>query len=417
MHALVAPPHVDHLHPDAVIALATAADGRELTRRCFGDEVVWVVAPARLPARPRHAAAPGRPSRGDRLRARRPRHHRWGDTSEECEAQLDVISRTAEAFIAEHGTPGAVRCRGARLRAPAAAGAAASAPPRWPRILRGIASHRRADGRPLQRRAMSCSTSSRGPRRRASPRSARRAPTTSCARRSRRWSLDLPADAAVTDVVARLRELHAAYREEYRAYYERHAEPDSPADARRRPRDRARARRRHVLFGADKQTARVAGEFYVNAINVMRGAESLSTTAPIAEREKFRIEYWALEEAKLQRLPKPKPLADADRPRHRRRLRHRPGDRAAARGRGRLRRRRRPRRRQRGRRRRRDRRTRRAPSRCRSTSPTPTQCRGRVRRGGAGVRRRRPRRQQRRPVDLEAAARDRREPTGTCSTT
>jgi rhamnulose-1-phosphate aldolase/alcohol dehydrogenase len=62
-------------------------------------------------------------------------------------------------------------------------------------------------------------------------------------------------------------------------------------------------------FGANKQTARVAGEFYVNAINVMRGAEALSTYAPIAESEKFRIEYWALEEAKLARMPAPKPLA------------------------------------------------------------------------------------------------------------
>ena len=62
-------------------------------------------------------------------------------------------------------------------------------------------------------------------------------------------------------------------------------------------------------FGANKQTARVAGEFYVNAINVMRGAEALSTYAPIDESEKFRIEYWALEEAKLARMPKPKPLA------------------------------------------------------------------------------------------------------------
>ena len=62
-------------------------------------------------------------------------------------------------------------------------------------------------------------------------------------------------------------------------------------------------------FGKDKQTARVAGEFYVNAINVMRGAEGLSTYAPIDEAEKFRIEYWALEEAKLARMPKPKPLA------------------------------------------------------------------------------------------------------------
>src|SRR5213079_2528160 len=62
-------------------------------------------------------------------------------------------------------------------------------------------------------------------------------------------------------------------------------------------------------YGANKQTARVAGEFYVNAINVMRDAEAISAYTPIDEAEKFRIEYWALEEAKLQRMPKPKPLA------------------------------------------------------------------------------------------------------------
>ena len=78
----------------------------------------------------------------------------------------------------------------------------------------------------------------------------------------------------------------------------------------------------------------------------MRGAEALSTYAPITEAEKFRIEYWALEEAKLPRMPKPKPLADPDRARHRRRLGHRQGHRPPARRRGRLRRRRRPRPRQ-----------------------------------------------------------------------
>ena len=127
-------------------------------------------------------------------------------------------------------------------------------------------------------------------------------------------------------------------------------------------------------YGKDKQTARVAGEFYVNAINVMRGAESLSTYRPIDEREKFRIEYWSLEEAKLRRLPKPKPLATRDRARHRRRLRHRPGDRAAARRRGRVRGRRRPRRRQRDGRRRRDRRRRPRDRACRWTSRRPSRC-------------------------------------------
>ncbi len=110
-------------------------------------------------------------------------------------------------------------------------------------------------------------------------------------------------------------------------------------------------------YGKDKQTARVAGEFYVNAINVMRGAESVSTYAPIAESEKFRIEYWALEEAKLQRLPKPPQPRRPHRPRHRRRQRHRQGHRDPARRRRRLRRHRRPRPRQGAGRRGRDRRS------------------------------------------------------------
>ena len=121
--------------------------------------------------------------------------------------------------------------------------------------------------------------------------------------------LDLPATAPVEDAVTRLRELHAAYRDDYRAYYERHADDDSPAMRGADPLIVLVPGVGMFSFGKDKQTARVAGEFYVNAINVMRGAEGLSSYRPIDEAEKFRIEYWALEEAKLQRMPKPKPLA------------------------------------------------------------------------------------------------------------
>ncbi len=121
--------------------------------------------------------------------------------------------------------------------------------------------------------------------------------------------LDLPATAPLDEAVARLRELHQAYRDDYRAYYERHAEADSPAIRGADPAIVLVPGVGMFSFGANKQTARVASEFYVNAINVMRGAESVSTYAPIPEAEKFRIEYWGLEEAKLQRLPKPKPLA------------------------------------------------------------------------------------------------------------
>ena len=83
-------------------------------------------------------------------------------------------------------------------------------------------------------------------------------------------------------------------------------------------------------FGADSQTARVAGEFYVNAINVMRGAEALSSYAPISDAEKFRVEYWELEERKLRLRPPSPPLTGRVALRHRRRLRHRARDREAA---------------------------------------------------------------------------------------
>jgi rhamnulose-1-phosphate aldolase/alcohol dehydrogenase len=106
-----------------------------------------------------------------------------------------------------------------------------------------------------------------------------------------------------------LRELHAAYRADYAAYYERHATADSPAMRGADPAIVLVPGIGMFSFGPNKQTARVAGEFYVNAINVMRGAEALSTYRPIDESEKFRIEYWSLEEAKLQRMPRPKPLA------------------------------------------------------------------------------------------------------------
>ena len=121
--------------------------------------------------------------------------------------------------------------------------------------------------------------------------------------------LDLPPDAPLDDVIARLRELHAAYRADYQAYYERYATPDSPPMRGADPAIVLVPGVGMFSFGADKQTARVAGEFYLNAINVMRGAEAISSYAPIPESEKFRIEYWDLEEAKLRRRPKPKPLA------------------------------------------------------------------------------------------------------------
>jgi rhamnulose-1-phosphate aldolase/alcohol dehydrogenase len=121
--------------------------------------------------------------------------------------------------------------------------------------------------------------------------------------------LDRPPAAPLDEAIERLRELHAAYREDYRAYYERHADDGSPPMRGADPAIVLVPGVGMFSFGPDKQTARVAGEFYLNAINVMRGAEAVSRYAPIDESEKFRIEYWALEEAKLRRRPQPRPLA------------------------------------------------------------------------------------------------------------
>ncbi|MCL2729170.1 MAG: bifunctional rhamnulose-1-phosphate aldolase/short-chain dehydrogenase, partial [Actinomycetia bacterium] len=127
--------------------------------------------------------------------------------------------------------------------------------------------------------------------------------------------VDLPATATVGEILERLPSLHEQYRADYTAYYERGA---AAARAKGTEPPAMRGADPAIIlvpgvgmfsYGADKQTARVAGEFYVNAINVMRGAEALSAYAPIDEAEKFRIEYWALEEAKLARRPRPKPLA------------------------------------------------------------------------------------------------------------
>ena len=308
MHALVTQPHVDHLHPDSGIALATAADGEKLTADCFGDRVAWV--PWRRPGFQLGldiaAIAAANPQAigcilgGHGITA-------WGGSSGECEARSLEIIRTAAEFIQANGRPdpfGPVIAEYEPL--PAArrrARAAALAP-----VIRGLASTDRPQvGHYTDTEVVLDFLSRAG-----HPRLA--ALGTSCPdhflrTKVRPMVLDLPPDAPLEEVVTRLGELHAAYRADYAAYYQRYAGPDSPPMRGADPAIVLVPGVGMFSYGASKQTARVAGEFYVNAINVMRGAEALSTYAPIDESEKFRIEYWALEEAKLARMPKPRPLA------------------------------------------------------------------------------------------------------------
>ena len=308
MHGLVDAAHVDHLHPDSGIAIATAADGEALTKEIFGDKVVWV--PWRRPG-----FQLGLDIAAIKRRTRR---------------------RSAASSAATASPRGATPARSARRTR-----CGSSTPP-----AAYIAEHSKAEpfGPPLDGYA-------------ALPEAERRARAAALAPTIRSLaSTDRPMVGHFTDSDVVLDFLAARAPPAGRA---RHQLPgplpahQGQADGARpaadgvgrgvgrpaaraahdvprglpgllRPQRRRRTRRPSAAptrlivlvpgvgmfsFGKDKQTARVAGEFYVNAINVMRGAEALSTYAPIDEAEKFRIEYWALEEAKLQRMPKPKPLA------------------------------------------------------------------------------------------------------------
>lgn len=308
MHGLVDAAHVDHLHPDSGIAIATAADGEELTTTIFGGKVVWV--PWRRPGfqlgldiaaiKAANPQAIGTVLGGHGITA-------WGDTSEEAEANSLWIIRTAAAYIEVNGRPEPFGTPLAGYEplpeAERRAKAAALAP-----HLRAIASTDKVQvGHFTDAEVvLDFLAASEHPR--------LAALGTSCPDHFLRTKvkplvLDLPATATVEESVARLEELHEQYRADYQAYYDRHATADSPAIRGADPAIVLIPGVGMFSYGKDKQTARVAGEFYINAINVMRGAEALSTYAPIDEAEKFRIEYWALEEAKLARLPKPKPLA------------------------------------------------------------------------------------------------------------
>ena len=308
MHALVDTPHVDHLHPDSGIALATAADGERLTAECFGDRVRWV--PWRRPGfqlgldiaeiHRAHPDAIGVILGGHGITA-------WGATSDECEARSREIIATAQQFLDTRGRSNPFgpkipeylplpederRARAAAL-APVIRGLASTDRPQvghftdTPAVLDFLAG---AEHPRLAALGTSC-------------------PDHFLRTKVRPMVLDRPPAAPLPEVLGRLGELHTVYRGDYRSYYQRHATASSPPMRGADPAIVLVPGVGMFSFGADKQTARVAGEFFLNAINVMRGAESVSSYAPITEAEKFRIEYWSLEEAKLARRPKPKPLA------------------------------------------------------------------------------------------------------------
>lgn len=283
LHAFIPKAHVDHMHADAIIAIAAAENSEALTRDCFGEEIGWV--PWKRPGfelglmlRDLYVANPG-------IKGAVMGSHGficWADTAQECyELTLRLINRAID-FIASKGggqapqaSPsngieptllsklrGKVSFNGLRLIAEVDTS---------PEVMEFLESPKRDD---LARLGTSCPDHFL---------------------RTKIRPLVLKDD----DIDAAL----SAYRAEYAAYYERCKRPDSPAMRNPNPSVVLIPGQGMIAFGKNKQEARVTAEFYRRAIEVMKGAEVLSKYTALPEQEAFDIEYWLLEEAKLKRMP------------------------------------------------------------------------------------------------------------------
>ena len=301
LHGYLPFKHIDHIHPDAVIAIAAAADSQDLTQRIYGDAVGWL--PWRRPGFQlaldlRAAVANRKNLRGLVLAGHG--MFAWGDSAKECyEASLDMVARAANYLNDARGTRrifGAVKVnensaqeraqKASRLMPRLRAAINANAPKIGyfrddAVVLDFVNSERLSD---LAAIGTSC-------------------PDHFLRTKIRPLVVDADADeAAIQSAVDN-------YRVGYSAYYERCKRADSPALRDANPVVILIPGVGMVTFAKDAATARIAAEFYINAINVMRGAESMSRYIGLDEQEAFDIEYWLLEEAKLKRMPQPKPLS------------------------------------------------------------------------------------------------------------
>jgi rhamnulose-1-phosphate aldolase/alcohol dehydrogenase len=308
LHAYVPRAHVDHMHADAIIAIAASKDSKALTREVFGDEIGWL--PWKRPgyelglwlekfAR-EHPEAKGVVLESHGL-------FTWGDDARVCyDTTIEVINQAIDWL--ERRTAEVPAFGGAAHRALAPAerrGVAAALMP----AIRGMVSKDVAmvghfDDQPAVLEFVN-----------AKDMPALAALGTSCPDhflRTKIRPLVVDFDPAAPDVaatVAGIADAVEAYRADYAAYYERCRRPDSPAMRDPNAVVYLVPGVGMITFARDKATARISGEFYVNAINVMRGASAVSEYRGLPEQEAFDIEYWLLEEAKLQRMAKPKSLA------------------------------------------------------------------------------------------------------------
>jgi len=314
LHGLISRAHVDHMHPDALIAIAASADSKKLTEEIFGGEIGWLpwIRPGyELGLKLRELTQKNPKLKGAVLEA----HglFTWADTSKACyENTLDIINRATTWLNANS--------RGKRPFGAATAQAltvdrrreiAAGIMP----AIRGIISAAPEGVAPIIKVGHFDDSDTVLDFVGGEKLAGLAALGTSCPDhflRTKIWPLVLPFDPArdtVEQLAARVKPAIEAYRERYAGYYDRCKRPGSPKMRDPNPVVYLVPGVGMITFAADKATARIAGEFYVNAINVMRGAASVSNYRGLPEQEAFDIEYWDLEEAKLQRMPKPKPLA------------------------------------------------------------------------------------------------------------
>jgi rhamnulose-1-phosphate aldolase/alcohol dehydrogenase len=311
LHGFLPFAHIDHLHPDAAIAIAAAGDGKKITEELFGGKLGWV--DWQRPGFDLGLALRQCLDANPEIRGIMLGSHglfTWGDTAYDSYVNtLEVIERCAQ-YLEEHtGKKGPV-FGGMKLKALPAADRLTRASELAP-VLRGLCSSRQRmighftddervlefiDSNDLDRLApMGTSCPDHFLRTKISP-----------------LVLELSPDENIMDLDAlkeKLAPQFERYRQMYIRYYESCKHPDSPAIRDPNPVVILYPGVGMWTFAKDKQTARVAAEFYINAINVMKGAEAISVYTSLPRQEAFDIEYWLLEEAKLQRMPKPKALS------------------------------------------------------------------------------------------------------------
>ncbi|MFF2321698.1 bifunctional rhamnulose-1-phosphate aldolase/short-chain dehydrogenase [Agrobacterium sp. NPDC058088] len=308
LHGFVPYDHVDHMHPDAIIAIAASKNSKELTQQIFGDEIGWL--PWRRPGFQLGLDLEAFVKANPRAKGVVLESHglfTWDNDAKACyELTLAIINKAIEWFAGK--TEGKVTFGGAVAKSLPVAERRAIAARLMPEIRGRIGREERKLGhfddqdavlefvnskdlKPLGNLGTSC-------------------PDHFLRTKIRPLILDL--DTAKPDVDALTAALDAAleaYRADYTRYYEACRHDNSPKMRDPNPVIFLIPGVGMLSFAKDKATARIAGEFYVNAINVMRGASTVSEYQGLPEQEAFDIEYWLLEEAKLQRMPKPKSLA------------------------------------------------------------------------------------------------------------